>query len=134
MTDRISPQFATHNAQTAATILELCDDPNLFEFQRLHGMGETLLNLLLEDAGARCRIYAPVGPHKDLLAYLVRRLLENGANSSFVNQVVDHRLPATQLARDPFEKYLARPGSRTHALKNPTQLFAPDRRNAKGWE
>ncbi|MEO1303740.1 MAG: bifunctional proline dehydrogenase/L-glutamate gamma-semialdehyde dehydrogenase PutA [Pseudomonadota bacterium] len=134
MTDRIYPQFATHNAQTAATILELCDDPNLFEFQRLHGMGETLHNHLLEDAGARCRIYAPVGPHKDLLAYLVRRLLENGANSSFVNQVVDHRLPASQLARDPFEKYLARPGSRTHALKNPTQLFAPDRRNAKGWD
>jgi RHH-type proline utilization regulon transcriptional repressor/proline dehydrogenase/delta 1-pyrroline-5-carboxylate dehydrogenase len=134
MTDRIYPQFATHNAQTAATVLELCDDRSAFEFQRLHGMGETLHHYLLKEAGTRCRIYAPVGPHKDLLAYLVRRLLENGANSSFVNQVIDRRLPATQIARDPVEKYRALSNRQTAALKNPTQLFAPKRQNSKGWD
>ncbi len=134
MTDRIYPQFATHNAQTAATVLELCDDTSAFEFQRLHGMGETLHHYLLKEAGTRCRIYAPVGPHKDLLAYLVRRLLENGANSSFVNQVIDRRLPATQIAKDPVEKYHALSNRQSAALKNPTQLFAPQRQNSKGWD
>ncbi|MDP5054590.1 MAG: proline dehydrogenase family protein, partial [Congregibacter sp.] len=101
MTDRIYPQFATHNAQTAATILELAGDRTDYEFQRLHGMGETLFNQLIAD-GAKCRIYAPVGPHKDLLAYLVRRLLENGANSSFVHKVVDPAYSPLTLAADPF--------------------------------
>jgi RHH-type proline utilization regulon transcriptional repressor/proline dehydrogenase/delta 1-pyrroline-5-carboxylate dehydrogenase len=134
MTDRIYPQFATHNAQTAATVLELAQQGQPFEFQRLHGMGETLHNYLVQEAGARSRIYAPVGPHKDLLAYLVRRLLENGANSSFVNQVVDRRLPAEQIALDPFEKYQKTVNQPTLGLKNPQQIYAPARLNSKGWD
>ena len=93
MTDRIYPQFATHNAHTVAAILYLGQDRETFEFQRLHGMGETLHGIVLEKNRTRCRIYAPVGAHRDLLAYLVRRLLENGANSSFVNQIVDETVP-----------------------------------------
>ncbi|HMM64467.1 MAG TPA: proline dehydrogenase family protein, partial [Mesorhizobium sp.] len=84
MTDRIYPQFATHNAHTVAAILSMAQDRDSFEFQRLHGMGEQLHETVRKAEGTRCRIYAPVGAHSDLLAYLVRRLLENGANSSFV--------------------------------------------------
>ena len=102
MTDRIFPQFATHNAHTVAAILEMGADNDAYEFQRLHGMGEALHELVREGNGPRCRIYAPVGKHRDLLAYLVRRLLENGANSSFVNQVLDGAVPAATVARDPF--------------------------------
>jgi RHH-type proline utilization regulon transcriptional repressor/proline dehydrogenase/delta 1-pyrroline-5-carboxylate dehydrogenase len=134
MTDRIYPQFATHNAQTAAAILELAEDRKSFEFQRLHGMGESLHNHLLEDEGARCRIYAPVGPHKDLLAYLVRRLLENGANSSFVNQIVDPRFSAAALAADPFDKMQEIESSLPKGLKAPADLYAPERVAAKGWD
>lgn len=133
MTERIYPQFATHNAQTAAAILEMAGPDQCFEFQRLHGMGETLHHLLLKQEKARCRIYAPVGPHKDLLAYLVRRLLENGANSSFVNQVVDPRWSPEQIAEDPFERFSRSVGRRQAALKNPTQIFAPERLNSRGW-
>ena len=89
MTDRIYPQFATHNAHSVAAVLNLADGHDNFEFQRLHGMGEALHDHVHRNHNARCRIYAPVGEHQDLLAYLVRRLLENGANSSFVNQIVD---------------------------------------------
>ncbi len=89
MTDRIYPQFATHNAHTVAAILDMGKPGQAFEFQRLHGMGERLHDIVLKREKTRCRIYAPVGAHRDLLAYLVRRLLENGANSSFVNQIVD---------------------------------------------
>ncbi|MCG8426410.1 MAG: proline dehydrogenase family protein, partial [Chromatiales bacterium] len=88
MGDRIYPQFATHNAHSVAAVLQLAKRDDDFEFQRLHGMGESLHDVVVRDRKARCRIYAPVGDHKDLLAYLVRRLLENGAHSSFVNQVV----------------------------------------------
>ena len=102
MTDRIYPQFATHNAHTVAAILDMADDTESFEFQRLHGMGEALHNIVMQAEGTRCRIYAPVGAHRDLLAYLVRRLLENGANSSFVNQIVDEDVPPQEVARDPF--------------------------------
>ena len=101
MTDRIYPQFATHNAHTAAAILDMASDKSTFEFQRLHGMGEALHDIILKSEGTRCRIYAPVGAHRDLLAYLVRRLLENGANSSFVNQIVDESVPPEEVARDP---------------------------------
>ena len=103
MTDRIYPQFATHNAHTVAAILDMAEDKSVFEFQRLHGMGEALHDIVLQDQKTRCRIYAPVGAHRDLLAYLVRRLLENGANSSFVNQIVDEDVSPEQVARDPFE-------------------------------
>ena len=99
--DRIYPQFATHNAQTVAAILELAGGVP-FEFQRLHGMGERLHDIVLTETQGRCRIYAPVGAHRDLLAYLVRRLLENGANSSFVHQIVDESIAPEEVARDPF--------------------------------
>ncbi|MEM9760369.1 MAG: bifunctional proline dehydrogenase/L-glutamate gamma-semialdehyde dehydrogenase PutA, partial [Pseudomonadota bacterium] len=133
MTDRIYPQFATHNAQTAATILELAGAREDYEFQRLHGMGETLFNQLLED-GARCRIYAPVGPHKDLLAYLVRRLLENGANSSFVHKVMDPSITPLSLAADPFERVETLSDRRPASLADPGNIFAPRRRAARGWD
>jgi len=133
MTDRIYPQFATHNAQTAATIVELADEHQDYEFQRLHGMGETLFNQLLED-GARCRIYAPVGPHKDLLAYLVRRLLENGANSSFVHKVVDPSISPLALAADPFDTVATLQTSRPSSLADPANIFAPGRDAARGWD
>jgi RHH-type proline utilization regulon transcriptional repressor/proline dehydrogenase/delta 1-pyrroline-5-carboxylate dehydrogenase len=101
MTDRIYPQFATHNAHTVAAILDMARDKRAFEFQRLHGMGERLHDIVLEDHGTRCRIYAPVGAHRDLLAYLVRRLLENGANSSFVNQIVNEEVAPERVAACP---------------------------------
>ena len=103
MTDRIYPQFATHNAHTVAAILHMSDDVQAYEFQRLHGMGERLHEIVTDAREHACRIYAPVGAHRDLLAYLVRRLLENGANSSFVNQVVDEAVPPEVVAADPFE-------------------------------
>ena len=103
--DSIYPQFATHNAYTAATIVELAgEDKNGFEFQCLHGMGDSLYDQIVSQEGIQCRIYAPVGHHEDLLAYLVRRLLENGANSSFVNAIVDESQPVESLLEDPVEK------------------------------
>lgn len=131
MTDRIYPQFATHNAHTVASILEMAVDKSKFEFQRLHGMGEALHETVFERQGTRCRIYAPVGAHKDLLAYLVRRLLENGANSSFVNQIVDETIPPSVVASDPFEQIGANDNS--FVLK-PNELFAPSRINSKGFD
>ncbi len=128
MTDRIYPQFATHNAHTVAAILHMGADPALYEFQRLHGMGETLHSLVKAKEGTRCRIYAPVGAHRDLLAYLVRRLLENGANSSFVNQIVDEDVPPEVVAADPFEQVAA------SGLTTGPNLFAPERANSKGFD
>ncbi|HRO01638.1 MAG TPA: proline dehydrogenase family protein, partial [Nitrobacter sp.] len=99
---RLFPQFATHNALTVATLLELTGGETGFEFQRLHGMGETLYGVLCKDRPAiACRIYAPVGSHRDLLAYLVRRLIENGANSSFVATASDPDVPLETLLRRP---------------------------------
>ncbi|MEO0944585.1 MAG: bifunctional proline dehydrogenase/L-glutamate gamma-semialdehyde dehydrogenase PutA, partial [Pseudomonadota bacterium] len=128
-TDRIYPQFATHNAHTMAAILDMAAErgTDAFEFQRLHGMGEALHDQVLQSEGSRCRIYAPVGHHKDLLAYLVRRLLENGANSSFVNQIFDADVASSDVAADPFEK-LGAPGPDIAA---PRDLF-PDRINSSG--
>ncbi|ETW13731.1 bifunctional proline dehydrogenase/pyrroline-5-carboxylate dehydrogenase [Roseivivax marinus] len=132
MTDRIYPQFATHNAHTCAAVLHMAEDMNVpkeaWEFQRLHGMGETLHDLLMQNEGVRCRIYAPVGAHKDLLAYLVRRLLENGANSSFVNQIVDEDVPPETVAADPFELV------RDNGLTFGPDLFQPERKNSMGWD
>jgi RHH-type proline utilization regulon transcriptional repressor/proline dehydrogenase/delta 1-pyrroline-5-carboxylate dehydrogenase len=131
--DRIYPQFATHNAHTVAAVLAMAGDHEGFEFQRLHGMGEALHEIVRESEGTRCRIYAPVGAHRDLLAYLVRRLLENGANSSFVNQIVDKGLAPETIAADPiaavegFGDAIANPG-----IRRPAEVFAP-RRNSKGW-
>lgn len=130
MTDRIYPQFATHNAHTVQAILHMATDTRAFEFQRLHGMGEALHSLVMGDHNTRCRIYAPVGAHKDLLAYLVRRLLENGANSSFVNQIVDEGIAPEVVATDPFE---ALKDAELPLAAGP-DLFAPERRNAKGYD
>ncbi|MDF0603123.1 bifunctional proline dehydrogenase/L-glutamate gamma-semialdehyde dehydrogenase PutA [Psychromarinibacter sp. C21-152] len=128
--DRIYPQFATHNAHTAAAILEMAETREGWEFQRLHGMGERLHDLLMQEKGARCRIYAPVGAHRDLLAYLVRRLLENGANSSFVNQIVDEDVPPEEVAADPFEAVRTAP----IRVERPAEIFRPLRENSRGWD
>ena len=128
MTDRIYPQFATHNAHTVASILAMADDPSAFEFQRLHGMGEALHDKVIAGNAARCRIYAPVGAHRDLLAYLVRRLLENGANSSFVNQIVNTAIPPTLVAADPFDAL----GKPHRAPRLAADLYAPERTNSRG--
>ena len=107
-------QFATHNAYTAAVIVELAGDDKVdFEFQCLHGMGDSLYDQIVSQENIQCRIYAPVGEHEDLLAYLVRRLLENGANSSFVNAIVDETRPVESLLEDPVEKT-----QRLKSLKN----------------
>ncbi len=129
MADRIYPQFATHNAHTVAAILHMAGDQR-FEFQRLHGMVETLHRIVKQRHGTNCRIYAPVGAHRDLLAYLVRRLLENGANSSFVNQIVDDAVPPEVIAADPFAA-LDRP---VPELPTGADLFAPERRNSRGFD
>ena len=114
MTDRIYPQFATHNAHTVAAILDMAADKSTYEFQRLHGMGERLHDIVLEANSTRCRIYAPVGAHRDLLAYLVRRLLENGANSSFVNQIVNEEVSPERVAACPIT-----------AMENITPIASP---------
>lgn len=134
MRERIYPQFATHNAHTVATIVEMAKDDRGFEFQRLQGMGEALHELVLNGEGTRCRIYAPVGTHRDLLAYLVRRLLENGANSSFVNQIVDTDVPVKKVAADPFETLATLSGQETTVVVPPGDIYLPERRNSRGWE
>jgi len=133
MTDRIYPQFATHNAHTVAAVLDMATDKRSFEFQRLHGMGERLHDIVLEDKGTRCRIYAPVGAHRDLLAYLVRRLLENGANSSFVNQIVDEAVPPEVVAACPMDAMEAMTPIESPILRTPPRLFGK-RTNSRGWD
>jgi len=130
MTDRIYPQFATHNAHTVAAVLEMARGlpVGAYEFQRLHGMGEALHDIVLRAEGTRCRIYAPVGAHRDLLAYLVRRLLENGANSSFVNRVVDARLTPEEVVSCPLASH------RPRVLATGADLFRPERANSRGWD
>jgi RHH-type transcriptional regulator, proline utilization regulon repressor / proline dehydrogenase / delta 1-pyrroline-5-carboxylate dehydrogenase len=135
MRARIFPQFATHNALTVAAILEHAGEPEGFEFQRLHGMGEPLYARLLESTpGAACRVYAPVGGHRDLLAYLVRRLLENGANSSFVSAAADPDVPIEQLLRSPMEVIGAPENGRQERLPLPPQIYGASRRNSRGVE
>src|SRR4051812_24791601 len=128
----IYPAFATHNALTVATLLEWAADSRDFEFQRLHGMGEGLYEPLVREQGYHTRIYAPVGGHQDLLAYLVRRLLENGANSSFVHQLADESLSDADILADPVTKIAAVGGSRHPAIPLPKDLFEPVRGNSEG--
>lgn len=130
---RLFPQFATHNAHTLICLLDMAGSRPV-EFQRLHGMGEALYKqaLKLAPAGTYCRIYAPVGAHKDLLPYLVRRLLENGANSSFVHQLVDERVPVERLCRHPLESLQSLTSYRNTAIPLPHHLYGPQRPNAKG--
>ena len=130
--DNIRPAFATHNALTVATLLQWAGDRRDFEFQRLHGMGEGLFERLVREDGYHCRTYAPVGGHRDLLAYLVRRLLENGANSSFVHQLADQSISEDELLADPVEKVMATGGSRHPAIALPADLFQPERANSEG--
>ncbi|APE28081.1 bifunctional proline dehydrogenase/L-glutamate gamma-semialdehyde dehydrogenase PutA [Aurantiacibacter gangjinensis] len=136
--DAVFPQFATHNAQTLATIYTLAgDDFSIgdYEFQCLHGMGEALYEEVVgkRDLARPCRIYAPVGTHETLLAYLVRRLLENGANSSFVNRIWDEDVAPEDLSRDPVDEAedIQPVGSRHPLIKLPRELF-PDRHNSRG--
>ena len=135
MTDRIYPQFATHNAHTAMGVLEMAGGRRDFEFQRLHGMGQALHQNLMDTHGTCCRIYAPVGAHHDLLAYLVRRLLENGANSSFVHQILNDQVAPGIIAADPFHKVMNFPtGVTSRGIVQPADLFSPGRRNSAGWD
>jgi RHH-type proline utilization regulon transcriptional repressor/proline dehydrogenase/delta 1-pyrroline-5-carboxylate dehydrogenase len=134
MTDRIYPQFATHNAHTVAAILSMATDRDSFEFQRLHGMGEALHETVRKAEGTRCRIYAPVGAHSDLLAYLVRRLLENGANSSFVHQLTDEEVEPEDIARDPLETVEKQGPAANPAIARPASIFGAGRRNSRGFD
>jgi RHH-type transcriptional regulator, proline utilization regulon repressor / proline dehydrogenase / delta 1-pyrroline-5-carboxylate dehydrogenase len=130
--DVIYPQFATHNAHTVAYVLQAMSavPADRFEFQRLHGMGEALYEQVI---GERiCRVYAPVGPHEDLLPYLVRRLLENGANTSFVNRIVDERLPAQQIVTDPVAEADRTQPAAEPRIALPAQLFGSQRLNSRG--
>ena len=126
------PQFATHNAHTMASVLELCENRKSFEFQRLHGMGAALHKKVMSTNQTSCRVYAPVGKHEDLLAYLVRRLLENGANSSFVNQVLDKNNLVDDIIRDPFDELDGLEGL-SPSIQLPVNIYSPNRKNAKGW-
>lgn len=132
---RIYPQFATHNALTVASIIERAGGVDGYEFQRLHGMGEALYGRLLEDEpGLACRAYAPVGGHRDLLAYLVRRLLENGANSSFVSVAADPDVPVQSLLKRPADIIVSPDRARHPKLPLPRDLYGKDRANSKGVE
>jgi RHH-type transcriptional regulator, proline utilization regulon repressor / proline dehydrogenase / delta 1-pyrroline-5-carboxylate dehydrogenase len=134
--DAVYPQFATHNAHTLASIhqMALAAGVDDYEFQCLHGMGESLYDQVVGPAhlGRRCRIYAPVGTHRTLLPYLVRRLLENGANSSFVNRLVDEQVPVDALVEDPLAA-LGRTGGHRHpAIPLPGELYGAGRINSAG--
>ncbi len=134
---RIFPQFATHNALTVADIrnrIAASGNAGGYEFQRLHGMGDALYRQVTEVDGVPARIYAPVGGHRDLLAYLVRRLLENGANSSFVSQVNDPAQPVDSLLKMPADLLAGGAHARHKGIALPQDLFAPMRKNSSGLE
>ncbi|MFZ3324038.1 MAG: bifunctional proline dehydrogenase/L-glutamate gamma-semialdehyde dehydrogenase PutA [Usitatibacter sp.] len=124
-------QFATHNAHTVATILERMPKGQPFEFQRLHGMGEDLYEQVVA-AGHACRVYAPVGSHEDLLPYLVRRLLENGANTSFVNRIADPGIPVESVIADPVATVAAQSSVSNPKIPLPAALYG-DRVNSSGF-
>ena len=127
----IYPQFATHNAGTIAAIVQMAAERGAaFEMQRLHGMGEGIYREVLAGGPVACRVYAPVGEHHDLLAYLVRRLLENGANSSFVHQLADEAVAAEELLASPVEAAVATQAA--SALPLPVALYGAGRANSTG--
>jgi RHH-type proline utilization regulon transcriptional repressor/proline dehydrogenase/delta 1-pyrroline-5-carboxylate dehydrogenase len=133
MRDLVYPQFATHNALTIATIVESAGDTEGFEFQRLHGMGEDLFAALRSEIPKlACRIYAPVGVHENLLAYLVRRLLENGANSSFIARLSDPHVPSSELLVRPQAIIGDKDHARARDLPLPADIHMPLRRTANG--
>ncbi len=138
VTDVIYPQFATHNALTLSTIYSWAQEAKVtdYEFQCLHGMGETLYDQVVgaDKLNKPCRIYAPVGSHQTLLAYLVRRLLENGANSSFVNQIVDEKISIDSLIEDPIHIAQKLAGKMHSGISLPQALFGSERKNSAGMD
>ncbi len=132
--DVFYPQFATHNAHTLAAISVMAGNDRSFEFQRLHGMGQALYEQVVgaDKMNQPCRIYAPVGSHEDLLAYLVRRLLENGANTSFVNRLADDEAPIADIIADPVIEVRALKEAPHPRIPLPSDIF-PGRRNSKGY-
>ncbi len=132
--DALYPQFATHNAHTAAYLMDMAGDERGFEFQRLHGMGETLYAQIVsaKESGFACRVYAPVGSHEDLLPYLVRRLLENGANTSFVNHLNDGQAPIEDIIADPVAVTRSTQPLPHPRIPLPIDLYGDERRNSRG--
>ncbi|MEA3413205.1 MAG: bifunctional proline dehydrogenase/L-glutamate gamma-semialdehyde dehydrogenase PutA [Pseudomonadota bacterium] len=131
--DRLYPMFATHNAHTVASVMELAGDID-YEFQRLHGMGGTLFDRIVSKSGngPRCRVYAPCGDYASLLPYLVRRLLENGANTSFVHRIADPGAPVDELTADPAATVRSLEHIPHPRIPVPGDLFAPGRSNSRG--
>ncbi len=127
----IFPQFATHNAHTVAAVQTMGQGKS-YEFQRLHGMGDALYDSLMTEVDHAIRIYAPVGAHKDLLPYLVRRLLENGANSSFVHRLVDAKTPVSELIDSPVAKVKTHQQHQNTLIPLPADIYGPERPNSKG--
>lgn len=132
---RFYPQFATHNANTVAAIKVLGGETGGYEFQRLHGMGQALHSQTISKDGLNrpCRIYAPVGSHEDLLPYLVRRLLENGANTSFVNRLTDLTLNIEDITQDPIEKVRKHRTHKHPKLPLPSEIYGQQRVNSEGY-
>ena len=138
--DVFYPMFATHNAHTIAAVRSFAGDEHAarmstsgYEFQRLHGMGDALYDVVREQWPVRCRVYSPVGSHEDLLPYLVRRLLENGANTSFVNRIFDEQAPPEQLVADPVSYVADLPIKTNPNLPLPRDLYGVARRNSEGF-
>lgn len=129
--DHVMPVFGTHNAMTVAHILEIADDPKRIEFQKLHGMNDDLYDLM-RDEGLNLCVYAPVGDHEVLLGYLVRRILENGANSSFVHRMLDKSVSISDLTQAPLDELRSHASLRNPFLRLPPDLYAPERRNSAG--
>ncbi len=132
---KLYAQFATHNAHTLASVLHFAGSRSDFEFQRLHGMGEELYEEVVDPDkyGRSCRVYAPVGSHEDLLPYLVRRLLENGANTSFVNRILDENIAVNDIVADPIELARAMDFAAHPRIPEPGDLFGQVRRNSRGY-
>ena len=128
-------QFATHNAHTLASVMHFAGSRDDYEFQRLHGMGEELYDEIVntDKFGKPCRVYAPVGSHEELLPYLVRRLLENGANTSFVNRILDDSIDVKDIVEDPIERTREGNASPHTAIPAPADIFAPERINSRGY-
>jgi len=132
--DALYPMFATHNAQTLSSVMQMAGGDLAFEFQRLHGMGEELYAEVVgpDKLKLNCRVYAPVGSHEDLLPYLVRRLLENGANTSFVNRIIDEKVPVDAIIADPVAEVDALNVKPHPRIPLPRDIYGPWRPNSRG--
>jgi len=129
--DVIYPMFGTHNAHTVAAIISMTKNDEDFEFQKLYGMGDSLYNFIAKDATQKISIYAPIGPYKDLLPYLVRRMLENGANSSFVHQISDKNIKPENIVIDPVQLVNSRQDHRHPDIALPIDIYKT-RQNSRG--